>query len=175
MGALTQQLEHHLNQRLNEELSSERRAKLYAFADEFRSLEQKIAVFTSQLLVESKFDDTQQLTMLRGVYFTSAVQTALKDILANRQTLVERLKKRFSRGLAVVNPENDWDKAYLPSAVSEAEQTFSSIDESADVGDALALAESGDSTSTAISAQTTANAVAMPNVNRTVKLSQMTE
>ncbi len=162
LGALTQQLEHHLNQRLNEELSSERRAKLYAFADEFRSLEQKIAVFTSQLLVESKFDDTQQLTMLRGVYFTSAVQTALKDILANRQTLVERLKKRFSRGLAVVNPENDWDKAYLPSAVSEAEQTFSSIDESADVGDALALAESGDSTSTAISAQTTANAVAMP-------------
>ena len=160
-GLLSQQLEHNLNERLNNETNTERNAKLYAFTDEFRSLEQKLSIFTSQLLVESKFDDTQQMTMLRGVYFTSSVQTALKDILANRQTLIERLKNRFSRSLVPVSDErDDWDNVRLPVA-SAAEPTFNSVDEQPDTDETRALAEV-DSSSTAIIKKETDGAIAMP-------------
>ena len=161
---LAQQLEHNLKERLNNETGTERSAKLYAFTDEFRSLEQKLSIFTSQLLVESKFDDTQQTTMLRGVYFTSSVQTALKDILANRQTLVERLKNRFSRSLVPVSDErSDWDSVRLPVAAAT-EPIFNSVNEPSDTDGTLTLteSESADASSTAIVKKGVDNAIATP-------------
>ena len=128
---LAQQLESHLNERLYEEPNLDSRTKLYAFTDEFRSLQNKIDIFTSQLLIESKFDDTQRLTMLRGVYFTSAVQNVLKDIVINKQTLVEQLKQRFSRGLAALKNEQAWNNAPLPSYTEsvDSDHSFSDIDD----------------------------------------------
>lgn len=127
---LAQQLERNINERLHEEARVPDRAKLYAFTDEFRSLGAKIEQFTAQLLVESKFDDTQKMTMLRGVYFTSSVQSTLKSILANRQTVYERIKQKFSRTMTVAETSKNFEKHETQQAIAPPSETGEALTQS---------------------------------------------
>lgn len=92
---LADQLQKGINERLHEEYDVERRCRLYGFSDEFVSLAGQLETVVEQLFLDSKYDDTQNLTTLRGIYFTSAVQTAYEEVVADNSTIWQRFKRTF--------------------------------------------------------------------------------
>ena len=92
---LEQSLEDGINARLQEVYEVDRRRKLYALPTEFRSLCADLADLIAQVFLDSKYDDAQLSTTLRGIYFTSAAQTH-EVVPADSTTLLQRLR----RGLA---------------------------------------------------------------------------
>jgi type VI secretion system protein ImpL len=87
---LVEHLDTGLALRLQEEFDSGRRRALYAFPQEFESLGQILTPFLEEIFLDSLYDNTQLHNTLRGVYFTSALQT--DTILhANRRTILQRL------------------------------------------------------------------------------------
>ncbi|WP_322015180.1 type VI secretion system membrane subunit TssM [Paraburkholderia sp. J12] len=92
---LEQSLEDRINTKLQEVYEVDRRRKLYALPTEFRSLCADLTGLIAQVFLDSKYDDAQLSTTLRGVYFTSAAQTH-EVVLADGTTLLQRLR----RGLA---------------------------------------------------------------------------
>ncbi|WP_207004186.1 type VI secretion system membrane subunit TssM [Trinickia mobilis] len=95
MTLLEQRLEDGINVRLQEEYEADRRKKLYALPGEFRSLASQLVELIGLAFLDSKYDDTQLKSTLRGVYFSSAAQTH-RVVPADRTTLLQRLR----RGLA---------------------------------------------------------------------------
>ncbi|WP_249744953.1 type VI secretion system membrane subunit TssM [Burkholderia pyrrocinia] len=92
---LGDRLEAGLTNRLHEEYDGERRRKLYVLPQEFGGLAAMLAQFIEQVFLDSKFDDTQLFTTLRGVYFTSAAQ-ANANVVADSGTLLQRLRGKFA-------------------------------------------------------------------------------
>ncbi|MCC8395688.1 type VI secretion system membrane subunit TssM [Paraburkholderia sp. MMS20-SJTR3] len=88
-------LEDGINTRLQEVYEVDRRKKLYALPSEFRSLGAELTELLALVFLDSKYDDAQLNSTLRGVYFTSAAQTH-EVVPADRSTLLQRLR----RGLA---------------------------------------------------------------------------
>ncbi|SMG54179.1 type VI secretion system membrane subunit TssM [Paraburkholderia susongensis] len=92
MRELEQGLEDGINTRLQEVYEVDRRRKLYALPSEFRSLCAELTELLALVFLDSKYDDTQLGSTLRGVYFTSAAQT--HDVVcADRTTLLQRLRR----------------------------------------------------------------------------------
>ncbi len=94
--SLEERVDAGLNNRLLEEYESERRKKLYPLPQEFRSLSALVVETISLIFLDSKYDDTQLQSILRGVYFTSAEQTG-QTVLTDRNTLLQRLKRKLSQ------------------------------------------------------------------------------
>ncbi|WP_458766846.1 type VI secretion system membrane subunit TssM [Cupriavidus basilensis] len=92
MALLIDRLQGGLDARLYEEYAPDRRKALFALPQEFASLTEPIVDVLSQIFLGSRFDDTERAHMLRGVYFTSAAQTAA-TVVADHETVL----RRFSR------------------------------------------------------------------------------
>jgi type VI secretion system protein ImpL len=90
LSALAERLEAGLALRLQEEFDLERRRALYALPQEFASLGQTLTPFLEEIFLDSPYDTTQLHNTLRGVYFTSALQTDTV-LYANSRTIVQRL------------------------------------------------------------------------------------
>ena len=99
--ALGTQLETHLSElaerldvglalRLQEEFDLERRRSLYALPQEFECFGQLLVPFLEEIFLKSPYDSTQLHNTLRGVYFTSALQTNVV-LHANPRTILQRL------------------------------------------------------------------------------------
>lgn len=99
---LGQRLEAGLTNRLHEEYDAERRRKLYVLPQEFTALCTVLAQFIERVFLDSKFDDTQLFTTLRGVYFTSAAQ-ANASVVVDPQTLLQRLRGALVRTLGAAD------------------------------------------------------------------------
>jgi len=90
ISELTERLDVGLALRLQEEFDLERRRSLYALPQEFASFGQTLVPFLEEIFLDSPYDDTQLHNTLRGVYFTSALQT--ETVLhANPRTILQRL------------------------------------------------------------------------------------
>ncbi|KVN74679.1 type VI secretion system membrane subunit TssM [Burkholderia ubonensis] len=83
-----------LNHRLLEEYENDRRKKLYALPQEFRSVSAALTEWLCLVFLDSRYDDSQLQSMLRGVYFTSSEQTG-EIVAADRETVLQRLKRRY--------------------------------------------------------------------------------
>ncbi|MFK0380204.1 type VI secretion system membrane subunit TssM [Pandoraea sp. NPDC090278] len=75
MRELAARVEAGTDDRLLEEFDENRRRALFDLLNEFESLTEPLADLIDQIFVDSRYDDTEHSTMLRGVYFTSAAQT----------------------------------------------------------------------------------------------------
>lgn len=87
-----------LNNRLLEEYENDRRKRLYALPQEFRSLSAALSDMLALVFLDSRYDDAQLQNTLRGVYFTSAEQTD-QVLAADRETILQRLKRQLGRML----------------------------------------------------------------------------
>lgn len=102
-----------MNTRLEDEYDLERRRKLAALPDAFAALVAPLAELLAQLFLDSRYDDTQQHTSLRGVYFTSATQGGI-PLVAEPLTVVERLASGLKRPLmANVVPASSMQSYFL--------------------------------------------------------------
>lgn len=108
LAALGARLRAGLPIRLQEEFEPARRARLYALPQEFAALGAQLADFLERVFAESRFDDTQNTHMLRGVYFTSVRQTPHDTVAADAQALCAQLRQRA--------PQADTPGASTPAA-----------------------------------------------------------
>ncbi|MGF6660027.1 type VI secretion system IcmF/VasK family protein [Paraburkholderia atlantica] len=92
MRELEQGLEDGINTRLQEVYEVDLRKKLYALPSEFRSVCAELNELLALVFLDSKYDDTQLNSTLRGVYFTSAAQTH-EAVSADSTTLLQRLRR----------------------------------------------------------------------------------
>ncbi|MGS0742988.1 type VI secretion system membrane subunit TssM [Glaciimonas sp. GG7] len=88
---LEQRLEAGINVRLQKEYDIARRKKLYALPQEFRSLVSLLPEMLEQIFFDSRYDNTQLQAALRGVYFTSAIQSE-ERLEADHSTLIQRFQ-----------------------------------------------------------------------------------
>ncbi|MDR2786787.1 MAG: type VI secretion system membrane subunit TssM [Candidatus Accumulibacter sp.] len=91
LSALAERLDAGLALRLQEESDLERRRALYVLPQEFASLTQTLAPFLEAIFLDSPYDATQLHNTLRGVYFTSGLQTDAAVLHADPRTLLQRL------------------------------------------------------------------------------------
>jgi len=87
---LGERLEAGINNRLIEEYEGDRRKRLYALPEEFRCLSDVVLDVVALVFMDSRYDSTQLDSALRGVYFSSAMQSDV-TIAADRTTLLQRL------------------------------------------------------------------------------------
>ncbi|WP_250475273.1 type VI secretion system membrane subunit TssM [Caballeronia sp. GAFFF1] len=87
---LASRLANGVNTRLEDEYDMDRRRRLSVLPEAFGALAAPLVDFLAQLFVDSRYDDTQLQATLRGVYFTSAVQSAQR-VVAEPLTVVQRL------------------------------------------------------------------------------------
>jgi type VI secretion system protein ImpL len=92
LALLERRLDAGMDNRLIEEFETARRKELYALPQEFRGLSVLLAETLDEVFSASRFDNTQARTTLRGVYFSSARQTA-QSMPADRDTLFQRFKR----------------------------------------------------------------------------------
>jgi type VI secretion system protein ImpL len=90
LAELVERLEIGLPLRLQEEFDLGRRRSLYALPQEFESMTRALGPFLEEIFLDSMFDGTQLHNTLRGVYFTSGIQTT-QVLAANPRTLLQRL------------------------------------------------------------------------------------
>ena len=86
---LEQRLDDGMDSRLQEEYDNQCRKRMYALPQEFRSLSGMLESWLQQVFLDSRYDDTQLYTTLRGVYFTSAAQ-AEHPLAIDRSTVFQR-------------------------------------------------------------------------------------
>jgi type VI secretion system protein ImpL len=86
-----------LNNRLLEEYEADRRKKLYALPQEFRSIAGALTEMLGQVFLDSRYDEAQLQGSLRGVYLTSAQQTGTVKP-ADSDTVLQRLVRRVAHG-----------------------------------------------------------------------------
>ncbi len=91
IGVLVDRLEAGVNNRLIEEYETERRKRLYALPAEFGCLAGVVLDVVSLVFMDSRYDSTQIDSALRGVYFSSAMQSDV-TIAADKTTLLQRLR-----------------------------------------------------------------------------------
>ncbi len=82
MAALENRLVAGETDRFNEEFDAGRRKILFGLAEEFDGLTEPLSALIEQIFADSRYDNTQNKTMLRGVYFTSAAQTGESVVAA---------------------------------------------------------------------------------------------
>ncbi|MES2011194.1 MAG: type VI secretion system membrane subunit TssM [Pseudomonadota bacterium] len=97
MQSLVMRLEAGLDGRLYEEFDLSRRKALYALEDELESLTEPLVAMLEQIFLDSRYDDTERNSMLRGVYFTSATQTA-QSVVADASTLIRQVLRTTKPG-----------------------------------------------------------------------------
>ncbi|WP_454767043.1 type VI secretion system membrane subunit TssM [Cupriavidus campinensis] len=90
IGVLCERLEAGINNRLIEEYEGDRRKRLYALPEEFRCLSNVVLDVVALVFMDSRYDSTQLDSALRGVYFSSAMQSDV-TIAADKTTLLQRL------------------------------------------------------------------------------------
>lgn len=90
LGQLAERLAAGVNTRLLEEHDTPKRRTLAAFAEEFLVMTHALVELIDSVFLDSRYDDTQRHSTLRGVYFTSAAQTG-SDVVVERRTVVQRL------------------------------------------------------------------------------------
>ncbi|KVU84770.1 type VI secretion protein VasK [Burkholderia ubonensis] len=76
--------------RLQDECDSRKRRRLAALPEEFSALAGPLVDMIDRMFLDSRYDDTQLHSTLRGVYFTSAQQRD-SVVAADRRTVVQRL------------------------------------------------------------------------------------
>ncbi len=79
-----------IDTRLQDEYDTGKRRRLAALPEEFDALIRPLDDLVERLFLDSRYDDTQLHSTLRGVYFTSASQTG-DEIAADRHTVARRL------------------------------------------------------------------------------------
>ncbi|BFG73747.1 type VI secretion system membrane subunit TssM [Paraburkholderia terrae] len=79
-----------VNTRLEDEYDTDRRRRLAVLPEAFAALAAPLADLLAQLFVDSRYDETQRHAALRGVYFTSALQSGPK-LVAEPLTVMHRL------------------------------------------------------------------------------------
>ncbi|MDF0604558.1 type VI secretion system membrane subunit TssM [Neisseriaceae bacterium TC5R-5] len=89
-------LERGLITRLQEEYENDRRKAMYTFPQDFRRLTSLLSEMLQQVFLDSRYDNTQVYTTLRGVYLTSAAQIS-ESLVVDHNTLYQRLKRTIER------------------------------------------------------------------------------
>ncbi|MCC8402581.1 type VI secretion system membrane subunit TssM [Paraburkholderia sp. MMS20-SJTN17] len=113
MRELEQGLEDGINTRLQEVYEVDLRKKLYALPSEFRCLCAELTELLALVFLDSKYDDMQLGSTLRGVYFTSAAQTH-EAVCADSTTLLQRLRRGLASSFGVApktHPSSSGDAA----------------------------------------------------------------
>ncbi|PUE24047.1 type VI secretion system membrane subunit TssM [Limnohabitans sp. Jir72] len=90
--ALVQRVSDGVATRLQEEFSLDQRQSLYVLPYELSALKEPLAALLDAAFADSRYDTTQLHHMLRGVYLTSAMQSADAAVVAERSALVPRLR-----------------------------------------------------------------------------------
>jgi len=90
LGQLAQRLERGIDTRLQDEYDPFHRRKLAALSQEFAALTAPLVELIERVFLDSRYDDTQLYSTLRGVYFTSADQAGT-EMVAERRTIVQRV------------------------------------------------------------------------------------
>jgi type VI secretion system protein ImpL len=93
---LAERVSNGLNSRLDDEYDMSRRQRLAVLPEAFDALRAPLADFVSQLFADSRYDTTQSHANLRGVYFTSAIQSG-DQIESEPLTIVRRLEAGLGR------------------------------------------------------------------------------
>ncbi|BCQ27652.1 type VI secretion system membrane subunit TssM (plasmid) [Caballeronia sp. NK8] len=101
-----------VNTRLEDEYDVERRCRLAALPEAFSALIAPLSDVLAHLFVESRYDNTEQHTMLRGVYFTSATQGDVAHV-AEPLTIMQRLGTGVKRGFATDAVSATASKSYF--------------------------------------------------------------
>lgn len=87
---LAERLTGSIDTHLQDEYDLDKRRKLAAMPEAFSALLGPLLDLIDQVFLDSRYDDTQLHSTLRGVYFTSARQRG-SEIVAERLTVVQRL------------------------------------------------------------------------------------
>lgn len=95
-SALRQRLSDGVSVRLQEEFELDRRQALYLLPKELSAVELPLTELLDAVFSDSRYDTTQLTHMLRGVYFTSAMQDDEMKTVADQRALIPRLKKSLS-------------------------------------------------------------------------------
>ncbi|CAD6514204.1 type VI secretion system membrane subunit TssM [Paraburkholderia sabiae] len=101
-----------VNTRLEDEYDVDRRRRLAVLPEAFAALTAPLAELLAQLVLDSRYDDTQSRMALRGVYFTSALQHGEK-VTAEPRTIVQRLATGLKRSVAHAASESDSHQGYF--------------------------------------------------------------
>ncbi|WP_321872841.1 type VI secretion system membrane subunit TssM [Burkholderia ubonensis] len=86
---LAERLTGSIDTHLQDEYDQRKRRKLAALPEEFAALIGPLIDLIDRVFLDSRYDDTQLHSTLRGVYFTSARQRG-GEIVAKRQTVLQR-------------------------------------------------------------------------------------
>lgn len=95
LDALQQRLASFIHPRQQEEYSLPDRKSMYALPLDFKLLCTGVSEFLQQAFFSSRYDETQFCASFRGIYFSSACQTADAE-LVNHNSVVSRWKNYFS-------------------------------------------------------------------------------
>jgi type VI secretion system protein ImpL len=109
---LTMRLASGVNTRLEDEYDIDRRRRLAVLPEAFAALTAPLAELLAQLVLDSRYDDTQFQTALRGVYFTSSLQRGEK-VTSEPRTIVQRLATGLKRSVAPTVNESDSHQGYF--------------------------------------------------------------
>ncbi|WP_334039923.1 type VI secretion system membrane subunit TssM [Burkholderia ambifaria] len=90
LAELSQRLGGSIDTHLQDEYDSRKRRSLAALPEEFAALLGPLLDLIDRVFLDSRYDDTQLHSTLRGVYFTSARQRD-SEIVVERGTVVQRL------------------------------------------------------------------------------------
>lgn len=90
LGQLAARLEANVNTRLQDDYAAFQRRRLAALSQEFGALSAPLIELIERVFLDSRYDDTQLYSTLRGVYFTSAEQAG-SEIVAERRTIIQRV------------------------------------------------------------------------------------
>lgn len=92
MARVDARLQAGLNTRLQEEFDEARRRRLVTLRPEFGSLTEPLLDMLDHVFQDSRFDDTEPHPMLRGVYFSSAMQTG-EVVVGDHGSVFQRLAR----------------------------------------------------------------------------------
>ncbi|EDT40121.1 type VI secretion protein IcmF [Burkholderia ambifaria MEX-5] len=101
LAELSQRLSGSIDTHLQDEYDPRKRRSLAALPEEFAALLGPLLDLIDRVFLDSRYDDTQLHSTLRGVYFTSARQRD-SEIVVERGTVVQRLLS--TRDHAAVSP-----------------------------------------------------------------------
>ncbi|SAK88518.1 ImcF domain-containing protein [Caballeronia calidae] len=90
LRALASRVASGVNTRLDDEYDMNCRRSLARLPEAFAAIIAPLCDVLGELFVDSRYDDTQQRAMLRGVYFTSAMQGGM-DVVAEPLTVMRRI------------------------------------------------------------------------------------
>ena len=123
---LEQRIERDMIVRLQEEYGNRDRKKMYALPQDFHLLSERVAEVVHNIVFASRYDESQNYTLLRGVYFSSSHQPAGLSLL-NNQSIIRQWQNYVENNTPVVlasliaQPE---EHDFLISDVSYGRQYF---------------------------------------------------